>query len=64
MEKEDIVMDSFERSRPIREAAAQWAEEEENRIGRELSDDELRAKYEELCAAAGITRDEKGRIVG
>jgi hypothetical protein len=64
MEKADVVMNSFERSRPIREAAAKWAEEEEERLGRELTDDELSTKYEELCTAAELKRDEKGRIAG
>lgn len=56
MKKFEDVDKFFEDSKPIRAELSQWIEAEEERLQRDLTEDEMNKKLDELCIKYNVKR--------
>lgn len=56
LDREKRVKEYYEATRPLREEIAQWIDEEEEKLQRDLTEEEIQRKSDELHQKYGISR--------
>jgi len=61
MEVSEKAKAFYYKTLPLQEKLAQWIDDEEARLGREVTDEEIEVEHIKIYKAAGIEFDENGK---